>query len=111
MSERIRFHLDENVNPIIAQALQRHDIDVTTSVSAGILTKSDNDQLEFAIQEQRVIVTHDDDFLRIANRNNEHWGIAYCHLEARSVGEIIRSLQLIYEVLTPEEMYGQIEYL
>jgi len=35
MNERIRFHLDENVDPVIALALRRYGIDVTTSVDAG----------------------------------------------------------------------------
>jgi hypothetical protein len=56
-------------------------------------------------------VTHDADFLRYASRSSDHPGIAYCHMGARSVGEIIRSLILIYEVLTPKEMAGHVEYL
>ena len=111
MPERIRFHLDENVDPIIAGALRRHGIDVTTTVEAGLRTASDKEHLQFARQERRVIVTHDDDFLRMASKDQEHPGIAYCHLEARTIGEIIRSLILIYEVLSPEEMKGHIEYL
>jgi hypothetical protein len=39
-----------------------------------------------------------------------HWGVAFCKKNARSLGEIIRSLVLIYEVLSPEEMRGWIEY-
>jgi hypothetical protein len=31
MSERIRFHLDENVAPAIALGLRRYGIDVTTT--------------------------------------------------------------------------------
>jgi hypothetical protein len=31
MSERIRFHLDEQIDPAIALGLRRHEIDVTTS--------------------------------------------------------------------------------
>ncbi|MBV7334533.1 DUF5615 family PIN-like protein [Chloroflexi bacterium TSY] len=111
MNNRIRFHLDENVNPVIAKALRQYGIDVTTSTEAEVLSKGDEEQLEFALKENHVIVTHDDDFLRMASQGNEHPGIAYCHLEARSIGEIIRALQLIYEVLLPHEIFGQIEYL
>ena len=111
MSERIRFHLDENVDPVVATALRRYGIDVTTTVEAGLRTASDNEQLAYIQQEERVIVTHDDDFLRIASKQFEHPGVAYCHKEARSIGEMIRSLRLIYEVLTPQEMRGHVEYL
>lgn len=111
MTERIRFHLDENVNPGIADALRRQGVDATTVVSAGLRTSSDQDQLIFAFKERRVIVTHDDDFLILARTDYDHAGIAYCKQNTRSVGDIIRSLILIYEVLTAEEMMGQIEYL
>jgi hypothetical protein len=33
--DRIRFHLDENVDPDIATALRRHDVDVTTTNDAA----------------------------------------------------------------------------
>lgn len=111
MAERIRFHLDEPVDPDIARALRKHGIDVTTTQEAGLRTKSDADQLAFARQDARVLVTHDTDFLRLASRTAEHPGIAYCHKSARSLGEIIQRLVLIYEVLTPEEIAGRVEYL
>lgn len=111
MTERIKFHLDEHVDPDIAKALRRYGIDVTTTVEAGLRTVDDPDHLDFIGREGRVVVTHDADFLRYASRNTDHPGVAYCHMSARSIGEIIRSLILIYEVLTPEEMVGHVEYL
>jgi predicted nuclease of predicted toxin-antitoxin system len=111
LTERIRFHLDENVDPDVARALRRHGIDVTTTAEAGLLTTEDAAQLAYAIREGRVIVTHDADFLRMAAQGIEHVGIAYCHKAARSLGEIIRTLMLIYEVLEPEEIMGRVEYL
>ncbi|WP_302884955.1 hypothetical protein [Kovacikia minuta] len=41
MHERIRFHLDENIDPAIALALRRAGIDVTTSQEANLLAESD----------------------------------------------------------------------
>jgi predicted nuclease of predicted toxin-antitoxin system len=111
MAERIRFHLDEHVDPDIARALRRYGIDVTTTVEAGLRTQNDAAQLAFIRHERRVIVTHDADFLRLASRTRDHQGIAYCDKTTRSLGDMIRSLILIYEVLTPEEMVGRVEYL
>jgi hypothetical protein len=101
VANRIHFHLDEHVDPDIARGLRRHGIDVTTTVEAGLRTRSDSAQFEFILHEQRVMVTHDADFLRLASHSNDHSGIAYCHRTARSIGDIIRSLILIYEVLSP----------
>jgi hypothetical protein len=41
MADRIRFHLDEHVDPAIASALRRAGIDVTTTIGAGLRTKDD----------------------------------------------------------------------
>ncbi len=111
MSNRLRFHLDENVDPDVALALRRQEIDVTTTREMGLLGQSDEVQLEFACEQERVIVTHDTDFLRLASQSTDHWGIAFCPKNSRSLGEIIRSLGLIYQVFKPDEMRGWIEYL
>jgi predicted nuclease of predicted toxin-antitoxin system len=111
VADRIKFHLDEHVDPDIARALRRYEIDVTTTVDAGLRTEDDPAHLDFIRRERRVVVTHDADFLRYASRSSDHPGIAYCPMGTRSIGGIIRSLILIYEVLTPEEMAGHAEYL
>lgn len=62
MPDRIQFHFDENVDHRVCRALQRHGINVTTAVSANLRTATDKQHIGFALQENRVIVTHDDDF-------------------------------------------------
>ncbi len=111
MAERIRFHPDENVNPIIAAALRRHNIDVTTTIEMNMRAASNEEQLEFIRAEGRVLVTHDTDFLRIANQTDDHPGVAFSHKDTISTGQVIRSLILIYEVLDREEMIGRVEFL
>ncbi|NTU63623.1 MAG: DUF5615 family PIN-like protein [Chloroflexi bacterium] len=111
MTDRIRFHLDEHIDPDVARALRRYGINVTTTVEAGLRTQSDLAQLDFAARERRVLVTHDADFLRLTDRVPQHAGIAYSTRPTRSLGEMIRRLILIYEILTPDEMMGRVEYL
>lgn len=111
MSEQICFHLDEHIDSNIARGLRRYGIDVTTTVDAGLRTKSDELHLAFIREQRRVIVTHYDDFLIMASDTTDYPGIVYCRPDSRSVGEIIRSLILIYEVYAPEEMMGRIEYI
>ena len=67
--------------------------------------------MRYALRENCVIVTHDEDFLSWASSNFDHPGIAYCHVGTRSIGELVRALHLIHEVLTPEDIYGRVEYL
>ena len=59
---------------------------------------------------ERVIFTQDDDFLRLAATASDHRGIVYTAQE-NTVGEIIRGLMLIHQVLEAEEMVGQVEFL
>ena len=110
MADRIRFHLDEHVDPAIAIALRRAGIDVTTTIEAGLRTKNDEAHLQFARSEGRVIVTRDQDFLRLVSGGSDHSGIVF-YTANQSIREIIEGLILIYEVMLPAEMVGSIEYL
>jgi predicted nuclease of predicted toxin-antitoxin system len=111
MTEKIRLHLDENVSSAIAIALRKDNLDVTTTSEVGLIGATDSEQLAFIQRENRMIVTHDDDFLKIASQRDDHPGIAYCRKDARSIGQIVAQLVLIVEVLSPQEMAGQVEFL
>ena len=102
---------DENCDPRIAGGLHLHGIALTTTAEAGLLRASDEDQLRFATSEERVIVTGDEDFLRMDAAGAVHTGIAYFRPEKCSLGELIRLLVLIWELLEPGEMRGHVEYL
>jgi predicted nuclease of predicted toxin-antitoxin system len=107
----IRFHLDEHVDHEIATALRTRGIDVTTTTDAGLLQSDDEDHVAFALREKRVIFTNDQDFLRLHARGAPHAGIAFCERGSRSTKEIIRSLCVVHDSLTEDEMAGQVEYI
>jgi hypothetical protein len=111
MTDRIRFHLDENVNPAVAEGLRRRSADVTPTQQAGLMRASEEKQLEFALVEERTLVTHDEDFLAVAKGGVEHAGIAYCHPQLRSIGQVIAALTLIRDCMTPREMKDHVEFL
>jgi len=111
VSLRIRFHLDEHIDRDIARALRLYGIDVTTTVEAGLRTKMDEQQWLFIQQQQRVLVTQDRDFLVMAGMSNNHPGVAYFKQGSRSIGQVIETLILLYEIYTSEDMVGMIEYL
>jgi predicted nuclease of predicted toxin-antitoxin system len=92
MADRIRFHLDENVNSAVAAALRRVGADVSTTASAGLIGRSDLEQLAFVQGEGRVLVTHDDDFLTIASARDDHPGIAFGWLmnPVKDLGDPVR---------------------
>src|SRR5687768_3673746 len=107
MTDKIRFHLDENVDSAVADGLRRRGVDVTMSNDVGLIGARDDAQLEYAVAEERVIFTHDADYFSLAQQR-DHWGLAYCHPEARSIGQILAGLLLIHDCLTPEEMRNHI---
>ena len=110
MGERVRFYTDEHVARAVVDGLRQRGVDVLTVPEAGLLGVSDEQHLEQARVESRVLFTQDDDFLRLHSTGVAHDGIAYAP-QGTSVGEIIRGLMLIYQVLEPDEMKGHVEYL
>ncbi len=111
MARTIRFHLDENCHRAIAEGLRRRGIDVTTTPDVGLLGATDDEQAAYGLAQRRVIFTQDRDFLRLHASRVHHAGIAYCANGTRSVGEIIHALVLIWEILEPEDMVNQVEFL
>ena len=111
MPRTIRFHLDEHVAHAVADALRRLGIDVTTSGDANFLGAADADHVAYAVAQGRVIFTEDDDFLVLAGAGVQHSGLAYCRQNTRSIGQVVRALELIWEVYEPDEMSNRIEFI
>jgi len=107
----IRFHLDEHISAHIALGLRRRNIDVTTTADAGLIGARDRAHLEYARLAGRLVVTQDDDFLRLHAQGVDHAGIAYCPQQSISVGDMLRRLVLIADLLSPEEVAGKVEFL
>jgi predicted nuclease of predicted toxin-antitoxin system len=111
MTDKIKFNLDENVANEIADALRARGIDVLTTPEAEKRGDADTDQLDYAFKENRVLVTQDRDFLRMARDNLQHAGIVYWRPQSRNTKHIIRELLRIHRELTPNDMVKYIEYL
>ena len=107
----IRFHLDEHIASAIAQGLRRRGIDVTTTSEANLAMAPDEQHIQFALLHGRVIVTQDRDFLRQAAADTHHAGIIYSEQGLRSIGELLRGIILVHEVMLEEEMMDHVEYL
>ena len=104
------FHLDENIDHAIVRALRERGIDVTTSTEAQLVGARDIEQLEFARESGRVIVTQDSDFLRLHQAGYSHAGIVFASSGSREIGEFVRFLCLLHDCLAPKEMIGNVEF-
>ena len=106
----VRYYLDEHIAEDVATGLRNRGIDVLTLSEAEMLGASGEDHLAYAYEEGRVLVTYDDDFLRLAAQTEKHAGVAFAPQE-KAVGEMVRGLTLIAEGMEAEDMQGHIEFL
>jgi len=79
-SPALRVYFDEDVDVLLAPLLAAHGIDCLTTVAAANLGRTDEEQLTFALQESRILVTHNrTDFEDLAvqwwNQQRDHAGI------------------------------------
>ncbi len=111
MGDKVRFHFDEHVPFLIAQALRRRGIDVTTTQELGLRGVDDHAQLSHAASGKRVMVTADADYLRLHASGVAHYGIAFWRQASCGRRELIRGLVLIHDVLDVDDMRQRLEYL
>jgi predicted nuclease of predicted toxin-antitoxin system len=107
----IAFHLDEQVPPTLADALRNRGIDVTTTADAGLIGTSDREQLAFALEAGRVLITQDVDFLRLHTEGVPHAGIGFWRQQTHSLGAVLRRLLLMHATISSEDMKNRVEYL
>jgi len=110
VGQKVRFYTDEHVASAVAHGLRQRGVDVLTVPGAGLLSATDEEHLARARTEGRVLFTQDPDFLRLHAAGVVHAGIVYA-AQGTSIGEIIRGLMLIHQVLESEDMKEHVEYL
>jgi hypothetical protein len=110
VADQIQFYMDEHVPTAVTVGLRLRDVNVLTAQEAGMLAASDKDHLALVVREGRVLFTQDADFLRLHARGIPHSGIAYARQQT-PIGNIVRGLMLIYQVLEPEDMLNHVEFL
>lgn len=112
----LTFYLDEDIDLVLAPAMQRLGLDVTTTSGTGRRGSSDPDQLAFATGEGRVIVTRNRrDFVilhRLAiERGQRHAGIVAISRALFPFGPYAAALARMSEAHAPEAMANRFEYL
>jgi predicted nuclease of predicted toxin-antitoxin system len=110
MGQPISLYADEQVARAVVRGLRLRGLDVLTTAEAGLLGAPDEVHLALAQSQGRVILTQDDDFLRLHAAGAAHAGIIYAAQGTR-VGDVIRGVMLIHDTLEAEDMAGHVEFL
>lgn len=111
---KIKLYLDEDVDISLAKALKQKGIDVLTTQEAGKKRLNDFEQLEFAVNERRTILTHNKRDFTLLHKSymldgKEHYGIILS--DQRPISEMLRGLSKLIFSLTAEQMKNQREFL
>ena len=111
----LAYDMDHHVHRSITEGLRRRGIDVLTAFEDGKEEADDEALLERATARDRILVSQDDDLLRIATRwqgsSREFTGVVYAIQQRIDIGGTIEYLELIAHLKTADEMRNSVEYV
>ncbi len=82
---------------------------MTTSPQLGMRAAKDEDQLAYALRENRVLITHDQDFLVLNSKGVEHAGIVHCQMRRRGIGQLMRKIEKL--AADEADLHNRVVYL
>jgi len=111
---KLKLFLDEDIHTGLSHALRQRGYDVVHAQDLKRKGKSDNEQLAFAVQEERCLITFNvRDFVKLHNQyaeqSREHWGIIVA--QQMPIGEALRRLLKKIGLATQEEFKNRVEFL
>ncbi len=111
----IRLYFDEDVSVLVAELLRSHGFDVLTTREAQQLGNSDAAQLQYAVEHQRTMLTHNRiDFellhTEAVETQGSHAGILVANRRASDF-ELARRIMTLLNRFTADEVVNQLLYL
>ena len=111
---KLKLFLDEDIHTALSHALRQRGFDVVHAQDLKRKGKSDSEQLAFAAQEERCMMTFNvRDFVNLHNQyvgqNKEHWGIIVSRQIV--IGETLRRLLKKVGFATRADFKNRIEFL
>ena len=107
---KLKFYADEHISHAVVKGLRARGVDIISCNEAEMRTATDFAHLSFAKKEDRVIITYDNDFLKLVSDGHPHAGIIFSHRPI-PIGEMISTILLIHEVFEQEDMENSIEFI
>ena len=103
-------YCDEGIWIPVADGLRRRGWTVYTARDEGKLGDPDREQLAYALENDWILLTFDDDFLSLVEGVGlEHAGIIYVRQAGRDIGDVVKAVDSHLE--TRDEADREIEYL
>lgn len=105
----MRFKVDENLHPEVAQLLQQHGHDATTVYEEGLRGYADQEIAEVCRREARVLITLDLDFADIRTYPPKTYaGIIVLRVTDQSRPAVLQVFQRIVITLNQEPLAGHL---
>jgi len=118
MMSALRLYVDEDASETaVIVGSRARGIDLVATAEAGMLGRSDDEQLEFATGEGRALFTYNAaDFVRIHSETLQRPGGTHCGVivipsQRYSTGETVRRVASFVHGTTSEAMVDQIAFL
>ncbi len=114
---KILLYIDEDsMDEDFIQALRSRNVDVLTVADVGMLHRSDEEQLAWAKENNRVIFSFNArDFYQLhtmlLEQNLSHAGIILAPQQRYGIGELMRGVLRLINSKSTEEMEGKVEFL
>ena len=104
----MRLYLDENISPFVAKELRKRGHDVISVHENQTQSRSDIEQFELSISEQRAIVTYDIvDFIDLAknyiSKGKSHFGIILISHKTIPQGDLKKLVNSLERLLKNNE--------
>jgi Domain of unknown function (DUF5615) len=116
MSQILLYIDEDSMDEDFIQALRSRNVDVLTVADVGMLHRADEEQLDWAIQNGRVIFSFNTkDFYRlhttVVRQGLSHAGIILAPQQRYGIGDLMRGVLKLINTKSPVEMQGQLEFL
>ncbi len=114
---KILLYIDEDsIDEDFVQALRSRSVDVLTVADVGMLNRTDEEQLAWATEHNRVIFSFNvRDFYRLhtslLEQGSSHTGIVLAPQQRYGIGERLRGMLHLINTRSAEEMVGMLEFL
>ncbi len=114
---KILLYIDEDsMDEDFVQALKSRNVDVLTVADVAMLNRTDEEQIDWARENNRVIFSFNTrDFYRLHTNLIEqglsHAGIILAPQQRYGIGELMRGVLKLIHTKSAEEIQGQIEFL